>query len=158
MSGRAEELAKRFEQANDELISTVQSCSDEQWRKTCSGEEWSVGVTAHHVGTAYGPIAKLVRALATGQPVPPLTSEMLDAGNAEHARQFANCTQEETVELLRSGGRAAADLLRGLSDEQLDNGTELPMLSGRRMSAAEIAELGMIGHPKGHLESIRAAL
>jgi hypothetical protein len=158
MSGRIEELAKRFEQTNEQVIAAVQSCSDEQWRNTCSGEQWSVGVTAHHIGTAYGPIAGLVRALATGQPVPPLTAEMLDAGNAEHARQFASCTKEETVELLRRGGQEAADILRGLSDEQLDNGAELPLLGGRWMSAAEIAELGLIGHPRGHLESIQAAL
>ena len=108
MSGRAEELAKRFEQANDEVIAAVQNCSDEQWRRTCSGEQWSVGVTAHHIGTSYGPIAGMVQALATGQPVPPLTAELLDASNAEHARQFAGCTKEETIELLRSGGKHRA--------------------------------------------------
>ena len=158
MSNRAEELAKRFEQTNDEVIAAVQGCSDEQWRKTCSGEQWSVGVTAHHIGTSQVPIAGLVRAVATGQPVPSLTQEMLGAGNAEHARQFAGCTKEETVELLRRGGREAADILRGLSDEQLDNGAELPLLGGRRTSAAEIAEMALIGHPTSHLESIRAAL
>src|SRR6266700_1064092 len=109
MSGRAEELARRFEQANGELIKAVESCSDEQWRKTCSGEQWSVGVTAHHVAVSYGPIAGLVQAL---------TSDMLDAGNAEHARQFAGCTKRETVDLLRGGGQAAASTVRGLSDEQ----------------------------------------
>jgi uncharacterized damage-inducible protein DinB len=158
MSGRAEELARRFEQVNDAMIATVESCSDEQWRKTCLGEQWSVGVTAHHVATAHGGIAGFVQALATGQPVPPLTSEMLDAGNAEHARQFADCTREETVELLRSGGQAAASTVRGLSDEQLDNGTELPLMGGRRVSAGEIVETGLIGHPASHLESIRATL
>ena len=158
MSGRAEELARRFEQANGELIKAVESCSDEQWRKTCSGEQWSVGVTAHHVAVSYGPIAGLVQALATGQRVPPLTSDMLDAGNAEHARQFAGCTKRETVDLLRGGGQAAASTVRGLSDEQLDNGAELPLMGGQRVSAGRIVEMGLIGHPTSHLESIRAAL
>ena len=158
MSERAEALARRFEQTNEELIATVQSCSDEQWRKTCPGEQWSVGVTAHHVGTSYGPIAGFVQALATGQPVPPLTSEMLDASNAEHARQFAGCTKEETVELLRSGGRAAASIVRGLSDEQLDNGAELALMGGQRVSAGQFAEMVLIGHPTSHLESIRATV
>jgi hypothetical protein len=152
-----EGLAKRFEQTNDEVIAAVQSCSDEQWRRTCSGEQWSVGVTAHHIASSHQPVAELVRALATGQPLPPLTAELLDAGNAEHARQFANCTREETVELLRQGGRQAAQILRGLSEEQLDNGAELPLLNGQRMSAAGFAEAVLIGHPISHLESIRAA-
>jgi hypothetical protein len=151
-------LAKRFEQTNDEVIAVVQRCSDEQWRTSCSGEQWSVGVTAHHIAISHVPITELVRAVATGQPVPPLTADMLDAGNAEHARQFAGCTKEETLALLRRGGREAADLLRGLRDEQLDHGAELPLLEGRRLSAAEIVELVLIGHPMGHLGSIRAAL
>jgi hypothetical protein len=157
MGSRVEDLAKRFEQTNEEVIAAVQSCSPEQWRQVCSGEQWSVGVTAHHIGTAHIPIAKLVQALATGQPVPPLTSEMLDAGNAAHARQFADCSQQETVDLLRENGREAAQILRGLSDEQLDNGAALPMVGGQRLSAAEIVELGLVGHPTGHLASIRAA-
>ena len=36
MGERVEELAKRFEQTNDAVIATVQGCSDEQWRTTCS--------------------------------------------------------------------------------------------------------------------------
>lgn len=158
MSGRVEELVKRFEQTNEEVIATVQRCSDEQWRAICPDVEWSVGVTAHHIGTAYVPIAELVRALATDEPVPPITSEMLDARNAEHAHQFADCSKEDTVELLRRRGRVAAQVLRGLSDAQLDQTAELPLLGGRRASAAEVVELGLIGHPIGHLENIRAAL
>jgi uncharacterized damage-inducible protein DinB len=158
MSERAEALAKRFEQVNDELIAAVEGCSDEQWRKTCSGEQWSVAVTAHHVASSHGPIAGAVQALATGQPLPPLTSEMLDAGNAEHARQFAACTRAETVELLRSGGQVAARTVRGLSDEQLDNGAEVALMGGQRVSAAQFVEMVLIGHPTNHLESIRATV
>ena len=158
MSSRAEVLARRFEQTNEELIAAVEGCSDEQWRTTCPGEQWSVGVTAHHVATSHVPIAGVVRALATGQPLPPITSEMIDAGNAEHARQFANCSREETVEQLRSAGLEAASIVRSLSDEQLDNGAELPILNGQRVSAGQFAEMVLIGHPTGHLESIRAAL
>src|SRR5262245_9190284 len=158
MSARAEELARRFEQANDELLKTVQGCSSEQWGKTCSGERWSVGVTAHHVASSYGPITNFVQALANGQPMPPLTGDMLDAGNAEHARQFAHCTKEETIGLLRSGAQSAATAVRGLSDEQLDRGAELALMGGKRVSAGQLVELALIGHPTSHLASIRAAL
>jgi hypothetical protein len=158
VSGRVEALAKRFEQTNDEVIVAVERCSDEQWGQTCSGEPWSVGVTAHHIGISHVPVAELVWALATGQSVPTLTSELLDVGNSEHARQFAGCTKAETIELLRRGGQEAADLLRGLSDEQLENGAKLPLLDGRRVTAARIVELVLIGHPVSHLGSIRAAL
>src|SRR5262249_40212036 len=132
--------------------------SNEQWGKTCTGERWSVGVTAHHVAASYGPITGFVQALANGQAMPPLTAEMLDAGNAEHARQFAHCTKEETVGLLQSGAKAAAAAVRGLSDEQLDRGAELTLMGGKRVSTAQLVELALIGHPTSHLASIRAAL
>ena len=32
MSGRSEALAERLEKINDEVIATVEACSDEQWR------------------------------------------------------------------------------------------------------------------------------
>lgn len=158
MSGRVEALIGRFERANDEVIATVQGCSDQQWRSPCSGEQWPVAVTAHHIGTAYRPLAEMIRALATGQPLPAFTSEMLEARNAEHAQQYAGCSREETVELLRRGGREATAILRGLRDEQLDNGGPLPLLGGQPRSAAQLAEQALLGHTTGHLESIRAAL
>ena len=40
--------------------------------------------------------------------------------------ESANCTKEETVALLRAGGTAAASMLRGLSDEQLDAKGDAP--------------------------------
>ena len=158
MSGRGAKLAQQFEAANDELIKAVDGCSDEQWRATCAGEQWSVAVTAHHVAVSHEGIAGFIQAIANGQPVPPLTGEMLEQGNAEHARQYANCTKNETVELLRRNGKAAASMLRGLSDEQLERGAEIPLVGGRRMTASEMAEMVLIGHPRSHLESIRAAL
>jgi uncharacterized damage-inducible protein DinB len=156
MSARAEEVARRFEQVNDELMAVVKTCSPEQWRKTCSGEQWSIGVTAHHVAASYAPIAGMVQALAPGQTVQLPSMEMIDAGNAEHARQFANCTKEETIELLRSGGQALARVVRGLSDAQLDKGEVL--MGTQRIGAAQVVEMGVIGHPTNHLESIRAAV
>ncbi|MGI8688130.1 MAG: hypothetical protein ACR2M3_06080 [Thermomicrobiales bacterium] len=48
MSKRAEELAAQFEAVNDEVIAMVTGCTDEQWRRPCASEGWSVGVVAHH--------------------------------------------------------------------------------------------------------------
>ncbi len=158
MSTRGEALAKRFEDANNELMAAAEGCSDEQWRTSCSGEGWSVGVTAHHVAASSEVIAGLIQALATGQALPPVTSEMLDQGNATHAQESANCTREETLELLRRGGRSRASIVRGLSDEQLDRGAPIALMGGQTVTAGQFVEVVLIGHPKGHLASIRSAV
>ena len=49
MAERAEALAEKFEQTNNDVISMVESASDGQWKAICADEGWSVGVVAHHV-------------------------------------------------------------------------------------------------------------
>lgn len=158
MGARGDALGSQLEQVNDELIRTIEGCSEQQWRATCAGEQWSVAVTAHHVASVQELLAGIVQSLGNGQPVPPVTMEMIDQGNAAHAQQFANCTKEETIGLLRSSGTAGAGILRGLSDQQLETGTEMPLMGGRRVTAGQFAEMVLIGHPRGHLESIRASI
>ncbi|MGH2586923.1 MAG: DinB family protein [Dehalococcoidia bacterium] len=155
MGERTETLAKQFEATNEAVIAAVEQCSGDQWSAVCAGEAWPVGVTAHHVGSSHQPVAGLAQAIANGQPLPPLTAETLNAGNAKHAQDFANCTKEETIVLLRDGGVQAAAIVRGLGDEQLNRSATV---FGNEMSAQQAIEGILIGHPRSHLESIRAAM
>src|SRR5215212_7925928 len=107
MGQRANDLADRFERANNDVIVTVEGCSEEQWQRTCNAEGWSVGVTAHHLATAYPAVAGFARLLAADQPLPNFTGEMLDASNAEHAREHASCSRTDTLAMLRQQGQAA---------------------------------------------------
>ena len=157
MGARAEALAKRFEEANGAVIAEVEGCSDTHWRATTKAEGWSVAATAHHIGGGHEPIAGIVQAIATGQPLPGLTWEMINQGNAEHAKQFANCAKPEALELLRKSGAAAAGIVRGLSDEQLDRTATIELMGGASVSAQQFVEMVLLGHPQEHLESIRAA-
>lgn len=158
MSERAATLATAFENANNELIAAVEACSDEQWRQTCSAEGWSVAVTSHHVAKSHQAIAGFIEMIANGQPIPPVTMEMFDAANAQHAHEHANCTKAETLELLRTGGKAAADAVRGLTDEQLDRSQPMAFAGGQSWSAADVIERVLIDHPVQHGASVRAAL
>ena len=155
MSERARGLADRFEQASQEIVRTVERCSEGEWRATTSGEGWSVGVVAHHVAEGHKAIAGLVQMAATGQPLPALTMEMLDQANAKYARQQANGTRAETLELLRQNAASAAATVRGLSDEQL-NRTASALTGTPPMSVHQMIERILIGHIQEHLGSIRA--
>jgi len=151
-------LARGFEQANGELISLLEHCSDEQWRASCQAEGWTVSVTAHHVAGGHEAISNFVQILANGQPLPPITGEMLDRMNAEHAEQYADCGRAETVELLRRNGEAAAETVRRLSDEHLDRSAPMALMGGAPVSARQMVENILIGHVREHTTSIRAAL
>jgi quercetin dioxygenase-like cupin family protein/uncharacterized damage-inducible protein DinB len=156
-SERARALAWRFAQANDALIATIERCTPEQWRATCADTGWTVGVQAHHIAVGELPIAAMIRAVAAGEPPPPMPPGMLDAINARHAAEFANVTKEEAVALLRENGARAAETYRTLTDAQLAR-TTAPTAGEHPASVAQLIEYLAIGEIERHGAALRAAI
>jgi hypothetical protein len=151
-------LAQRFERANVEFISQVDMCSDYGWRSVCKDENWSVGVTAHHVAANHLFLLDATRALIGGTPLPPNVVEIGDQFNAEHARTAVNCTREETVELLRRNGETAAAFIRSLNDDQLDQTSPMPFAGNALWTTQQWIENIVIGHADMHAPKIRVAM
>jgi hypothetical protein len=156
MGTQGDALAAKVQQTSEQLISMIQSCPDDKWSMKTSAEGWSVAVAAHHAAGGFGATSQLVGAIAKGMPVPPLTAEIIDAGNAKHAQDFVRCTKAETIDLARKESASAAALLRGLSDEELARTATLFFAGPDPIPAAKIAEFLVIGHPAGHMESMKA--
>jgi hypothetical protein len=157
MGARAEALAKQFEAKAQEATGVFEKLSDTDWKKVTSAEKWSVGVTAHHVAGAHEGIGGLLKTIAGGQSVPNFTMDMLHAMNAKHALDFAGCTKAETLALHKTNAAAAAALVRGLGDAELDrSGTVLTGMPP--MSAEQIVNGILINHINEHLGSIRATV
>jgi hypothetical protein len=156
MGTQAETLAAAVEGANDALIDAVRQCSDEGWRKYSATEERTVGVLAHHVALAYGPIAGMAKAVADGQNPGVPSQDQLAAMNAHHAIEAANVDREETIALLQRNGAAAAALVRELSDTQLAQ--TFTGFGGQEWTVAQFIESAVVGHPQQHLANIQEAL
>jgi uncharacterized damage-inducible protein DinB len=154
VAAQAAALAEQFQHANSEFLDLVEGLSDEQWRSPTAGEGWAIGTVAHHVALSHASIARVVQLVATGQPLPPLTMDRINEGNAQHAAQNPNPDRQETLELARSGGATATDVVRGLSDAQL---AQTGHLLGRDWTAGEFAAAVLIGHVRGHTDSIKQA-
>jgi hypothetical protein len=152
---KAEALAARLEQTARDLEANVKSLTEEQWRSKTAEEGWTVAATAHHAAISSGPIAAMAESAATGSPMPQITPDGLHQMNADHAKQFASCSRDETLQALREGIPPAAAIVRGLSDEQLARKATLPL--GMELSAEQIIENVLIGHLAGHGASIEAA-
>lgn len=154
MGAKSEELAKQFEAKSRDAMATLEKLSDADWRKVTEAEKWSVGVTAHHLAGALEPISGMIRAVATGQSLGELSPAMLDEMNARHARDFADCTRAETIELHRKGSATAAATIRGLSDAELaSSGTLLKGLPP--MTAEQVIVAALLVHIDEHYGSIR---
>lgn len=156
MGSKGNALADQFQTANSEFMNLIEGLNDDQWERPCPGEQWPVGITAHHVAEDHGVLAGLINTIATGGKMPPIDAAALDAINADHAQRAVGAMRADTVALARSEGEKAAGLLRSLSDDQLAKTGALPAVGGE-ISAAQLAENILIGHIGMHLPSIRQA-
>jgi len=154
MGTKSETLAKQFEAKSREAMATLEKLGEEDWKKVTEAEQWSVGVTAHHLAGALEPISSMIKAVAGGQALGEFTLEMIDEMNARHAKDFADCTRAETIELLRTGSATAAATIRGLSDAELAKSATL--LKGLPpMTAEQVIVGGLLVHIDEHFGSIR---
>ena len=130
MSQRAKALSDKFTGFNNELIAFVETCSDENWVTVCPGENWPVGVVARHIAAGHYNAIGLAKMMVGGKPLPELTGETIDRGNAQHAQKHADCTKDEVLGLLRENGPAVANYIRGLDDADLDRTATLAAVGG----------------------------
>lgn len=157
MTTPAAELAEQFAQVAAQFARVVADLSPAQWRAFCPTEARTVAALAHHVAEGYVIELAAFQAMTTGAPVTEWTRAGLAEVNAADGATYAACDQAETVALLRANAAAAAAFVRGLTADQLARRgryiVELPELS-----VAEWITRVLIGHPAGHLQSIRAAV
>ena len=156
MSQRTKELVARFTGFNNEFIAFVDNCSDEDWRKVCSGEGWTVGVVAHHVAAGHFGAIDFVRMIVAGEAIPEITMEAIDQMNAQHAKEHTNCTREEVLALLRKNGSAFAGYLEGLSEADLGLTGYLAAIGGD-VSAQQLIEMVILQSGGEHFDSMKAA-
>jgi hypothetical protein len=152
---QAKALANQFDALNREVMAFVESCPAALWREPCPNDGRPVAVVAHHIAASHGALAQFVALVAQEQPLPALTMEMLDQANATHAEQFANVTQAEVLELLRSNGNAALATVNELTDEQLARSAYISLFAAN-MNTQQMIENILIGHASSHLANLQA--
>lgn len=156
MSQRTKELVERFTAFHNDFIAFVENCTDENWQKVCAGEQWAVGVVAHHVAAGHLGAIDLVRMIVAGEAIPEITMEAIDQMNAQHAKDHAHCTKEEVLALLRENGSAFAGYLEGLREADLARTGYLAAIGGD-VSAQQLIEMIIFQAGGEHLDNVRAA-
>jgi hypothetical protein len=157
MGARSETLAREFEAKVAETAAFLETLSETDWKRVTEAERWPVGVTAHHLAGAFEPVAGIVTAIAAGRSPGGFTRSDLDAMNARHAREHAECTREETLVLLRKGAATAAAVVRGLDDEQLQRRATV-FTDAPPMTAEQMVTGALLQHVDEHVGSIRRTL
>ena len=148
---RAQDLIAPYIKANDAFIKIVEALTDQQWRLKTADEGWPVRVVARHIAIRCG-IEELEWVLSS--PSTPFWANMdeLDAVNAQHARDFADCTKEETLDRLRDASSRVKEVLGALTDEQLKIRGQT--VSGGPAAVEQWIGIYMPNHVKLHEASI----
>jgi hypothetical protein len=157
MSERAKNLAGRLRAFTDDVIGFVEGCSDKNWSKVLATEEWTVGVTARHIGAGHFEAVGLARMMVKGEKLPEFTMEQLVEMANAHARQHAGCTREEVLEVLRRNGAVLVDYIAGLSDAELNRTGHLA-LAGGELSAQQLIEAVILKSGGEHFSNMKAAV
>lgn len=145
---RAGALAAQLESAGAALVALLSAIDAEQWVRVPAAGVWSVGKEAEHVadGNVYHRwIVRSSVGLKAG-PRPPI----------ERARLTALGAQQAVIEQLEACTRASVELIRPLTDAQLDLPTRPPR--ARSGTVVDVIEAVLIGHYNGHRREIEAKL
>jgi len=156
MSQKAKELAERFNGLNNELISFVEKCSDEDWKKVVSGEGWTVGVVMRHVAGGHYGLLDFAKNIVAGNAIPEISMEQIDQMNAKHAQDHADSTKEEVLGMLRKNGSSIAEFVNGLDDEDLTRSAHFS-LAGGDINTKQLIKIIINGGTE-HLTNIKATV
>ena len=161
MSRRAEALAARIEEGAAGLAAFAEVLSDKERRTPVPGsgrDSRPVGVAVHHVASVYPIEIDLARAIAGGNAVTDVTWDAVADMNAGHAKDNADVSKTAALDLLRTNSKAAADAVRGFTDEELDRAAPFSLSFGAPVTAQFVLEDHAVRHSWHHLARIRSAL
>jgi hypothetical protein len=158
MNTRAENLAQRIERGAGELAAFADGLTDAEWKTAVLPDGRLAGVIVHHVASVYPIEVHLAMEVANGKAVEGVTWAAIAEMNAKHANENGNAGKAETLALLRTNSKAAAEAVRKFTDEQLDRAMPVSLNADAPLTAQFVLEDHAVRHSWHHLAKIRSAL
>jgi len=157
-SARAEALAQRMEQGIDALIAFANTLSEQQWQTAVPKDGRKVGVVIHHVASVLPLEVQLAQQMAKGQPIAGVSWDDVHAMNAGHAKDNANVTKQEAIDLLRKNCTEAAAAIREFTDEQLAAAATNSLYADAPLTSQHMLEDHAVRHCYHHLAKVQGAV
>ena len=157
MKNRSEDIAERIKAFNDKVVCFVEDCSEQDWKKRCEAEDWTVGVVARHIGVGHYGVVDLARMIVEGETLPNLTmDEIVRMGN-EHAREHVDCTKEEVQSILLEAGETIASYVAALDENKLGRSGYLTATGGE-VTAGQLIEYVIFQSANEHFTSMKSTV
>lgn len=156
MSARADAYAKQFEDLSRNLIATLEGYTPDQMQARCAGEQCTVAALASHIAIVHPLAVDWIESAASGGPMPRITMDAVHIMNAEQFARDAGRPKDEILTSLRQNGAEALEVVRNLTDEQLDRSSYFELF-GCEVTTEKLVQGVLIGDIQGHSASIKAA-
>lgn len=157
MTRRAKEISARIETFKDDVLAFVENLSDDDWKRVCEWEEWTVGVTACHLGAGHFAISGLLGMIVKGEDLPQLTMDQVNAMSKKNAQQHSDATKTEALEMLRKNGAELAAFVSGLSEDEFDRKGSMPAFGGE-VTAEQFIDYIVFQSAARHFDSMKSAV
>jgi hypothetical protein len=176
-TSRAQALAEQFQVAVLEFDAFTQALTPEEWNtRAANSPIWQLGEDekrpiapiAYHTAEVIAIHAAILKDGAEGKPLPiPGGAWRIDGvaqWNAAEAEKNAGVTPQQVHELLMVNAAAAAEIIAGLSDEQLDREVTdadrdaVGPFNPDLRTVGQIVEQMLVGHIRVHLTSFQATV
>ena len=158
MSSRAKVLADRIARGAENIAAYAETLTDAQWVTPIRPDGRKAGVMIHHVASVYGLEVDVARKLAGGENIVGVTWAVIADMNAKHAQENAGVGKQETVDLVRKNGKAAAEAIATFTDEMLDNGGTISLYGDAPLTCQFWIEDHPLRHSWHHVAKMRAVL
>ena len=157
MSQRAKDISERIESFRDDVVAFVENLSDDDWKRVCAWEEWSVGVTACHLGAGHFGMSGMLGMIVKGEELPQLTMDQVNEMSKKSVQKHTDCTKTEALELLRKNGSELAAYVSGLTDDELDRKGSMPAFGGE-VSAEKFIDYIIFQSATQHFDGMKTAV
>lgn len=152
-NSRVEALAAELESVNVQVVAACEGCSDADWKAAVWDDGRPAGAVYNHIADAYDAVTRWGVMIANGEEPPQLTMEQIHQFNERSATEVTSLPKQEILTLLQEKAKAAAALIRGLEDGQLDIVGTIPFMGGDT-TAERLIKGACINHARGHLKAI----
>jgi hypothetical protein len=158
MRKRAETLAQRIEQGANGLAAYAEALTESQWNTVVPPDGRTAGVIINHVASVYPIEVHIAKDMASGKTIEGVTWAVIAEMNENHAKENKATGKNETIDLLRTNSRVAAEAIRQLTDEELDRAVPVSLYGDAPLTAQFFIEDHALRHSWHHLAKIKNVL
>jgi hypothetical protein len=157
-NSRSSRLAARLERNAADLADFARALTGAEWRLATPRDGRTVGVIVHHVATVYPLEVHLAQMMAAGTDIVGVTWATVHEMNAAHALEHAAIGKADALALLAEQSAAAAEAIRGFSDDDLDRAVKVSLYGDAELTCQFMLEDHAVRHSRHHLAALRAAV